>query len=96
MWREMAVGIVSQRAAPRAEADAALQSLVAHQWEGAAYQIAQAYAARGDGDKLFEWLERAWVNRDPGLRRVTYDAYLAPYMEDPRMGVFRRKVGLAF
>jgi TolB-like protein/Flp pilus assembly protein TadD len=94
VWREMALAIVSQRAGDRAAADAALQSLIAHQSEGAAYQIAQAYAARSDADQMFAWLERAWTNRDPGLRRTLYDPYLAPYRGDPRFARFVAKVGL--
>ncbi len=32
-----------------------------------AYQIAEAHAGRGDGERAFEWLERAWRQRDGGL-----------------------------
>ena len=37
----------------------------------AAFQIAEAYAYRGEVDKAFEWLDRAHAQRDPG---VTYSA----------------------
>ena len=94
VWREMAIGIVSQSAAPGAEADAALEAMIDHQADGAAYQIAQAYAARGNADKVFEWLERAWVNRDPGLRRLLYDPYLAAFRGDARMTAFADKIGV--
>jgi serine/threonine-protein kinase len=94
VWREMALAIVGQQAGDPAAADAALQALIAHQSEGAAYQIAQAYAARGDADRMFMWLERAWANRDPGLRRTLYDPYLAAYRGDPRFAAFVVKVGL--
>jgi TolB-like protein len=56
--------------------------------------IAQAQGARGDADAVFAWLERAWENRDPGLRRVLYDPYLAPFRADPRFVRFLTKIGL--
>jgi hypothetical protein len=64
--------------------DAALRALIAEQSESGAYQIAQGQGVRGDADQLFAWLEWAWENRDPGLRRVLYVPYLAPYRQDPR------------
>jgi len=47
------------------ESDAALAELTAKDSETAAYQIAEAYAYRGDKDHAFEWLERARRQRDP-------------------------------
>lgn len=94
VWREMALAIVSQQAGDRAAADAALRDVIAHQSEGAAYQIAQAQGARGDADQVFAWLDRAWQNRDPGLRRVLYDPYLAAYRDDPRFAAFVARIGL--
>src|SRR6202045_363377 len=41
------------------ESDAALAELIAKDSETAAFQIADAYAYRGDKDRAFEWLERA-------------------------------------
>jgi hypothetical protein len=38
-----------------------------------AYQIAQVYAFRGESDKSFEWLERAYKQRDPGLPSIKVD-----------------------
>jgi hypothetical protein len=95
VWRELALAIVSQQAGDRAVADAALRTAIANQSENGAYQIAQAQGARRDADAVFAWLERAWENRDPGLRRVLYDPYLAAYRGDPRFGKFLTRIGLA-
>ena len=34
---------------------------------GSAYQIAEAYAYRGETGLAFEWLERAYAQRSPSL-----------------------------
>lgn len=95
VWKEMALAIVSQQAGDPAVADAALRAVIANQSENAAYQIAEAQGARGDADQMFAWLERAWENRDPGLRRVLYDPYLAAYRKDPRFVEFLARIGLS-
>jgi TolB-like protein/tetratricopeptide (TPR) repeat protein len=58
------------------------------------YQIAEAYAWAGDGDRAFEWLERAASRRDAGLPYVKYDPLLRGLRGDPRYGSFLRKVNL--
>jgi predicted Zn-dependent protease len=95
MYQQMALAIVSQKAGDPAAADAALRALIADQSDSAAYQIAQAQGARGDADQVFAWLERAWENRDPGLRRLLYDPYLAAYRNDPRFVKFLARIGLS-
>ena len=52
--------------------------------QGAAYQIAEAYAWRGEKDKAFEWLERSYRQRDGGLSAIKYDPLLASIRGDPR------------
>jgi TolB-like protein/Tfp pilus assembly protein PilF len=94
LWSAIALAYATQRAGDQAAADAALAALIASSAEGAAYQIAQVYALRRDADGTFEWLDRAWVNRDPGIRRTLLDPLLAPYRSDPRFAAFCRKVGL--
>jgi tetratricopeptide (TPR) repeat protein len=42
------------------DSNAALAGLIAKYNTDSAYQIAQAYAFRGESDKAFEWLERAY------------------------------------
>jgi TolB-like protein/Tfp pilus assembly protein PilF len=85
---------VEQAAGNRAEADAGLQLLIEKDSDSAAFQIAQIYAQRGDGDKVFEWLERTWANRDPGVSYLLFDVYLKPYRSDPRFAAFCRTIGL--
>ena len=61
----------------------------------AAYQVAEAYAYRGEKDQAFEWLERARRQRDPGLASLRRDPLLANMREDPRWNTFLHTMGLA-
>lgn len=77
------------------ESDAALAELIKNDAETAAYQIAEAYAYRGDKDRAFEWLERARRQRDPGLAGLHKDPLLTNLQDDPRWNTFLRTMGLA-
>ena len=77
------------------ESDAALAQLTAKYDGTAAYQIAEVYAYRGERDQAFEWLERAYRQRDGGLLGCQVDPLLANLRPDPRFAVFLHKLGLA-
>jgi hypothetical protein len=49
-----------------------------------AYQIAEVYAYRGESAKSFEWLERAYQQRDPGLPEVKSNPQFKDLHHDPR------------
>jgi hypothetical protein len=49
---------------------------------------------RKDPDKVFEWLDRAWANRDNNVCIVYYDPFILPYKNDPRFAAFCQKIGL--
>ncbi len=93
-YRDTALANARQIGSDRAAADAALKIMIDKHADGSAYQIAETYALRKDPDHMFEWLDRAWANRDPGVGFLLYDAYLAPYKGDLRFAAFCRKVGL--
>src|SRR5437763_13781225 len=77
------------------ESDAALAELTKNEAETAAFQIAEAYAYRGDKDRACEWLERARQQRDPGLGGLHKDPLLKNLHDDPRWNAFLRTMGLA-
>ncbi len=83
----------SQKRMP--EADAALADLINKNADGAAYQIAEVYAYRGEKDQAFEWLERAHRQRDSGLVGLQTDPFLKNLHSDPRWNAFLHKMGLA-
>jgi adenylate cyclase len=94
-WERLWTRAVIDHAAGRhAESEAALQELIAKHHVDAAYQVAQVYAARSELDLAFAWLERAYVQRDPGLSGVKVDPLFPPLHADPRWGAFLRKMGL--
>jgi hypothetical protein len=59
-----------------------------------ASQIAQTYAARGEPEKAFEWLERARASGDSGIMEMRYDPFLLRYKSDPRYLAFGRRIGV--
>ena len=89
------VGIaLAQHTLGRHEAsDAALKQLIEQHGNEAAYQIAETYAWRGEHDRVFEWLERAYAQRDPGLAMTSSDPFFRPVHDDPRWLPFLKKMG---
>jgi tetratricopeptide (TPR) repeat protein len=94
VWRIVAQAFALQVGGDRAAADAALQALIDTMDGQAAYQIAEVYALRRDPDKTFEWLDRAWAVRDPGVSLLLYDPFVLRYRDDPRFAAYCSKVGL--
>lgn len=78
-----------------AEAEAALRELIDSYGWTAAYQVAMVYAGRNELDHAFEWLERAYEQRDPGVPQAAGDPWLHPLHADPRWLPFLRRLGLA-
>ena len=83
----------SQKRIP--EADAALADLIKSSADGAAYQIAEIYAYRGEKDRALEWLERARRQRDSGLVGLQVDPFLKNLHGDPRWSAFLHTMGVA-
>ena len=93
-FQDVALAVAAQIGSDRNASDAALRTLIEKHAGGAAYQIAQVYALRGDDKATFEWLDRAWSNRDSGLQQLLFDPFILRYKDDPRFASFCRKVGL--
>jgi eukaryotic-like serine/threonine-protein kinase len=60
----------------------------------ASFQIAEIYAYRGESDKAFEWLERAYKQRHGGLTEMKGDPLLRNIQKDPRYTAFLKKMNL--
>ena len=71
----------------------ALEHLVRIGAGSAAYQIAVTHAVRGEVDAAFEWLERAYAQRDSGLAFIRGHWILRPVHGDPRWQPFVKKMG---
>ncbi len=75
------------------EARAALKTLIDQGADDSAFQIAEAMAYLGDRDGAFEWLERARIQRDPGVSQIQSGPLLRNLHSDPRWQPFLRKMG---
>ena len=89
--RLWALAIIHDARGHRAESDAALRKLITMD---SAYQVAEVYASRGEANLAFEWLERAYIQRDPGLCGVKLSMSLRSLRVDPRWEEFLRKMRL--
>jgi hypothetical protein len=74
------------------DSDAALKKLIAGYQNNAAYQIAQVYAYRGDSNAAFEWLDRAYRQRDAGMAELKKDPLFLSLHQDPRFVVLLNKM----
>ena len=59
---------------------------------GGPFQIAAVYGLRNESDKMFEWLERAYTERDPGLAQLLVTPFILTYKNDPRFAAFCQKL----
>jgi len=79
----------------KADADAALNALIAKYEKEAPYNIAYVYAFCGDADKAFEWLDKAVVYQDGGLAEIVTENLFDKIHSDPRWLPLLRKLGKA-
>ena len=76
------------------ESQQALDQLTAKYSHDAAYQIATGHAWRGDKERAFEWLERAFQQHDGGLSLVKVDPMLRKIRGDPRYSALLEKMNI--
>jgi tetratricopeptide (TPR) repeat protein len=76
------------------KSDAALQELITKYHAIAAFQIAQVYAFRRQPDEAFEWLDRAYSQRDGGLGETKVNPLLKSLHGDPRYAALLKKLNL--
>ncbi len=93
-WQDAAFAFARQIGGDRSAADAALRTLIEQDAGRMRYQIAEVYALRSEAKATFEWLDRAWSDRDPGITNLLFDPFILRYKGDPRFAAFCRKVGL--
>jgi TolB-like protein/Flp pilus assembly protein TadD len=93
-WHDLALALAQQVDGDSVAANAALKNLIDKYATLAPYQIAEIHALRNDSDKTFEWLDRAWNSRDPGIEYLLTDPLMLRYRNDPRFAAFCKKVDL--
>jgi serine/threonine-protein kinase len=77
------------------ESEQALDALKTKYAAGSAFQIAAVYAWRGEKDRAFEWLDRAYDQHDSGMPRLRYDPTLATLHDDLRFAALVKKMGFS-
>ena len=92
-FRLWALTLIHDAIGQGSESDAALRELIEKYAGDAAYQIAEVYAVRNKPDDAFEWLERAFAQRDAGVVGLKVSPWLRSLHGDPRWGEFLKKVG---
>jgi adenylate cyclase len=93
-WRDTGAPLALDALGRRADADRVLAQAEATFGNYMAYQIAGVYAGRKDLDRAFQWLERAYKQRDEGLNIMKVDPMLANVRHDPRYNALLRKMNL--
>jgi TolB-like protein/Tfp pilus assembly protein PilF len=89
-----ALALARQIGDDRNAADAALKNLIDRDARNIPYVVAQVYAIRNESNNTFEWLDRAWRDRDWAIDGLLRDPFIMRYANDPRFATFCRKVGL--
>jgi TolB-like protein/tetratricopeptide (TPR) repeat protein len=92
--RLVGIALVEDRLGHADKSQTALDELIRYHSGYEAYNIATIYAWRGDKDKVFEWLDRAYQQHDSGLVDVKVDPLLHGVRGDPRYKALLRKMNL--
>src|SRR4029077_17065144 len=93
-WQDYALALAQQAQRDHATAEATLQKLINEDAMSAPFQIAAVYGLRKEPDKMFEWLEHAYTEHDPGLTQLLVTPFIPTYKNDPPFAAFCQKLKL--
>jgi len=95
-WNDAGLGYVYASAGRKQEALQVIAELEAKtkQRHVSPYAIATIYAGLDDPDRTFEWLEKAYQERSPGLTLLKVEPMLDNIRSDPRYTDLLRRMGL--
>lgn len=94
MHRPWILAMTQQIKPDREKADAALRDYIATSGKDQPYFVADFYALRGQPGDMFDWLQRAWTQRDPNFAELLYDPFVLAYRRDPRFTTLCKQAGL--
>ncbi len=87
--------LAAQIGADGKQADAALRDYITKQGKDQPYFVADLYAVRKRPDEMFDWLQRAWSQRDPNFSGLLLtDPFVLAYQHDPRFAALCKQAGL--
>jgi tetratricopeptide (TPR) repeat protein len=78
----------------RQASEAALRKLITLHGSTGAYQIAEAYAYRGETDKALDWLDRAYQQHDSGMPYLKSDGLFKGLHQNQRYIELLKKMSL--
>jgi serine/threonine protein kinase len=93
-WRQQGLIMYYHATGNKKEADSTLDKYIKEFQNDAAFQVAEIYSYRNEPDKAFEWLERAYEQRDGGLAEMKRDPLLRNLESHPRY-TFLKKMNLS-
>jgi tetratricopeptide (TPR) repeat protein len=93
-WRLTGEALAYHALGNSRDSNAALTRLIDDHQKSMAYQIAEIYADRGDANQAFHWLDRAYRQRDAGMRNLKIDPWLRGVRDDPRYAELLKKMNL--
>jgi TolB-like protein/DNA-binding winged helix-turn-helix (wHTH) protein/Tfp pilus assembly protein PilF len=95
-WRLFGLSLAYHALGRKKESNEVLAKLIREYASTAAFQVAEAYGFRGDASRAFEWLERAYIQRDgaligikgnPNLRSIEHDPRYVPFLQKMRLPI---------
>ena len=93
-WRLTGEALAYHKLGRSQDSNAALTQLIKDHQQYMAYQIAEIYADRRDADKAFQWLNRAYLQHDAGMRNLKIDPWLRGIRDDRRYAELLKKMNL--
>ena len=93
-WKGYGISLAYQALGRQKEADEKLRDYIAKFQNGNAYEIAKIYAFRGEKNKAFEWLEKAYKGRAAMFIWFKNDPVFKNLESDPRYTALLKKMNL--
>lgn len=93
-WKLTGEALVYHALGREQDSNASLTQLINQYHQSMAYQIVEIYAYHGDSDLAFQWLNRAYEQRDSGMRSLKIDRLLKSLHKDPRYSELLMKMRL--
>jgi serine/threonine protein kinase/Tfp pilus assembly protein PilF len=83
-WRNYGLALINYALNKKNDSESELAEIIKEDQNDSAFQIAEIYCFQGETDKAFEWLERAYKQRDSGLAELKGDPLLSKLENDLR------------
>ena len=93
-WKRYSEILVLSASGRAEEANDPLERMMVEDGSHAAYQVAEILAFRGDLDGAFRWLDKAYVQRDGGMKELLGNFFLNNLHGDPRWPELLSRMGL--